>query len=413
MVSVPTDCPHRERNGWLGDALDVSEAECLNFDALTFYENWFVNLVEDQEENGHVPCISPFHSKSILKLVDIPWSAAVVLIPWDLYQAYGDRKILADNYQMMKKFIEFMGSVSDHDHIITSGVTWNDHIGSEKPGNEFIGSVYYYRCSKLMVLISRELGEDKDATFYEALSGEIRDGINRRFLVQGKYYEEGTQSANAHALFFEIVPEEYKSAVMESLVNNLIKKGGLTTGCHGTYALVPALAQNGGNDLVYKLATQTTLGAWGYWISECNATTALEHWDGKRTHSYNHPFLIGSLSAWFYRQLGGIRMEAPGYSKIEIKPYIPNDLTHAIANVNTPRGILSSEWKKEDGMLYMNVIIPFNSVATVYIPCMALSEIRESEEMGEAGRPVECIGYEEGYAKLIIGSGEYYFTSRI
>ena len=349
LLSVPTDCPHRERNGWMGDALNTSEAACLNFRMGAFYDKWFDDIADSQEATGHIPYICPF--PKTLSGIDVPWSAAVVCVAWDLWMATGEPGFLKRRYPVIRRWVEFCMGLRDSCGIIQHGVLWGDHVALDRPGNEFFGTAWYFRALDLTARIASALGLADESRSWEAEARATRDVINRTFFQKAGYYDSGSQSAQAHALHFGIVPDEQRPPVLECLAENIRERGGLTTGCHGTCCVIPALADNGRNDLVWWLTRQDSLGTWGHWISRLDATTGVETWSGKdfsgdRDVSHNHPFLMGSLCAWFYRHLAGIKPLVPGYAEVEIRPFCPEGLDHVSATLDTPKGKIGVSWQR-------------------------------------------------------------------
>lgn len=390
LVSVPMDCPTRERQGWLGDAHCHSEADLLNFDMAAFYEKWFDDIADCQLDNGIIPLICP--SEGHEYALDIPWVSAVVFIPWEYYMAYGDKAFLSKHYAMMKRCLDVFKSRLDRDGLLQGSVLFGDWFGQSKDiSKPYLASAYYYRCLTLFSKIANVLGYRADSAAYAERASRIRDGINGAYLKDGRFYDNGSQTANALALHFGFVPAAHKENVLGSLVSDIRSRGTMTVGCLGAEAILAALADNGRNDVAYELATNTRQGGWGYWVEKYGATTAFESFADDRS-SNNHAFLVGGLDAWFYKHLAGISPAKPGYEEIAIKPFVPSGLTHVSAQVRTVRGIVKSSWRKKDGALELEVTIPANATASVHVPS------------GERG---------QDYAIHAVGSGRHRFTSMI
>jgi alpha-L-rhamnosidase len=401
-VSVPYDCPSRERQGWLGDAHCHSEADCFNFDMAAFYEKWFDDISDCQLDNGIVPLICP--SEGHEYSLDMPWVAAVIFIPWDYYMTYGDKVFLLKHYDLMKRCLNSFKNNLDSGYLLQNSVLFGDWFGSvtdlSKP---FLATAYYYRCLVLMSGISDELGYTDDMAYYTGLAFKVREGINAAFLKEGKYYDTNSQTANALALYMNFAPDARKAAIMDSLVEDILSNKTMTVGCLGAEAILAALAENGRNDIAYSLANNTNKGCWGYWINEYDSTTAFESFSDNRS-SNNHAFLIGGLSAWFYKHLAGISPLQPGYGKIRIKPYIPEDMNFASAQVNTVKGMVKSSWHKSHTQLELNVTIPPNATADIYVPSSDLAGIDYSNKEQQ-------IRLEGDYAIISVGSGNHVFTT--
>ncbi|WP_217592059.1 family 78 glycoside hydrolase catalytic domain [Cohnella sp. GbtcB17] len=390
LVSVPMDCPTRERQGWLGDAHCHSEADLLNFDMAAFYEKWFDDIADCQLDNGIIPLICP--SEGHEYALDIPWVSAVVFIPWEYYMAYGDKAFLSKHYSMMKRCLDVFKLRLDRDGVLQGSVLFGDWFGQSKDiSKPYLASAYYYRCLTLFSKIANVLGYRADSAAYAERASRVRDGINAAYLKNGESYDNGSQTANALALHFGFVPEAHKANVLGSLVADIRSRGTMTVGCLGAEAILAALADNGRNDVAYELATNTRQGGWGYWVEKYGATTAFESFADDRS-SNNHAFLVGGLDAWFYKHLAGISPVKPGYGEIAIKPFVPGGLAHASGQVRTVRGLVKSGWRKKDGALELEVEIPPNATANVHVP---------SDERGQ------------DYTIYAVGSGRHRFTSMI
>ncbi|CAI6051607.1 alpha-L-rhamnosidase [Cohnella sp. JJ-181] len=388
LVSVPMDCPTRERQGWLGDAHCHSEADFFNFDMAAFYEKWFDDIADCQLENGIIPLICP--SEGHEYALDIPWVSAVVFIPWEYYMAYGDKSFLIQHYSMMKKCLNVFKDRLNRDGLLQDSILFGDWFGQSKDiSKPYLASAYYYRCLYLFSKIAEAVGNGADAATYAELAGQVGEGINAAYLREGGYYDNNSQTANALALYLGFVPVAARANVLTSLAEDIRSRQTMTVGCLGAEAIMAALAEGGRNDVAYELATNTRQGSWGYWIEEYGATTAFESFADNRS-SNNHAFLIGGLDAWFYKHLAGISPTKPGYEAVKIKPYFARDLTHASAQVRTVRGMVRSSWRRTGAELEMQILIPPNSTAEVYVP---------SDETGTKYRIYE------------VGSGEHRYTT--
>ncbi|MFD0673030.1 family 78 glycoside hydrolase catalytic domain [Cohnella sp. GCM10027633] len=390
LVSVPMDCPTRERQGWLGDAHCHSEADLLNFDMAAFYDKWFNDISDGQLDNGIVPLICP--SEGHEYALDMPWVAAVAFIPWDYYMAYGDKAFLKKHYAMIKRCLDVYATRVDRDGLLQNSVLFGDWFGQSKDiAKPYLASAYYYRCLVLLSRIAEALGYRDDAVALSARASHVRSGINAAYLNAGGYYDNNSQTANALALYLEIVPDSAREGVLNHLVADIRARQTMTVGCLGAEAILAALADNGRNDVAYELATNTNQGCWGYWIEAYGATTAMESFADDRS-SNNHAFLIGGLDAWLYKHLAGISPAKPGYDEITVKPYIPRDLAHASAQVRTVRGMVSVSWQRKGTELDLRIAIPANATANVYVPS------------GQHGRT---------YTRYTVGSGHHRFTSNV
>jgi alpha-L-rhamnosidase len=410
-MNVPTDCPGRERRAWTADAFSVSQAECLNFDMLRMYYKWFDDYGDCQRSFGWIPVELPASTDTS---VDVNWPMSSIFIPWDIFQAYGDKVFLIRFFDVMKKYINFLTSISDEDYTINERhLSYGDWVAKVKASKTYLGTAYYYRCAFLMSKIAAEIGKTDDVAVYGELAQKIKESINIRFLKnssQKTFYDNNSQSANAHALFLDFVPVELKPHVIHSLVEALKADGANNTGFLGTMCLLPALADNGRNDIVFSMVCDPNPGNWIYLVESLGATTFPEDFAGE--WSQNHAFLGGSLSAWFYRHLAGIQPLAPGYKKIQIKPYIPSTLINAKAQIHTFCGMVKAGWEKTgDTGLKINITVPPNTIAIVYVPATSSDAVAENGKSANQAKEMKNLGYKDGFAVFEVGSGEYCFIS--
>jgi alpha-L-rhamnosidase len=411
LVSVPMDCPSRERQGWLGDAHCHSEADCYNFDMAAFFDKWFDDISDCQLDNGMVPLICP--SEGHEYSFDMPWVAAVIFIPWDYYLAYGDKAFLLKHYSLMERCLNSFRNHLDSSYLLQNSLMFGDWFGSIKDiSKPFLATAYYYRCLVLFSKIAEELEYTYDMALYTELALKVKEGINTAFLKEGRYYDTNSQTANALALYLEFAPDDCKATIVDSLVDDILSKETMTVGCLGAEAILAALAENGRNDTAYYLANQTNKGCWGYWIKEYATTTALETFSDNRS-SNNHAFLVGGLSAWFYKHIAGISPLMPGYEKIKIKPYIPDDMNSASAQIHTVRGMVKSSWQKSQTQLVLHITIPPNATADIYVPSEDLETIiYENDIFSFDSNKEGRVRLEGNCAIYTVGSGDHCFKVR-
>ncbi len=424
LMSVPTDCPQRnERMGWMGDAQLVTEEAIYNFQMAGFYTKWLEDIGDSQAEDGSVPDVVPPYWSHYP--ADPAWGTACVVIPWYLYQYYGDKRVLEKCYSGIKRWVEFLaGKATDY---ILSYSKYGDwcppaHIKPVDTPGELTSAWYYYHDALILSKIAHILGKSAEAKRYSQLSSKIKEAFNKKFL-KDDHYATGSQTSNVLPLFLDMVPEDKKEAVLKNLMDDIVVTHGahLNTGIVGTRYILDVLTKYGQADLAYKLATQTTYPGWGYMLRE-GATTLWERWeylaDGGM-NSHNH-IMFGSIDAWFYKVLAGINIDpaGPGFRKVIIRPHIVGDLNYVSASIKTTRGILSSSWKKSDHSLALNISLPVNTQAKVSVPKMKLGNVT----IKESGKAVwENSSYIEGiagitgasedeeYVTFEVGSGLYSF----
>jgi len=442
LHSVPTDCPQRkERQGWLNDMTARYEEAIYNFRMANFYPKWLNDIHDEQgDKTGAITDTAPLVYGR--RPAD-PVSSCYLLVPWALYLHYNDKRILEEHYEGMKRWTDYLSSQAK-DYIISYSCwgDWaspineciTDSIGSGAvsavtPG-ELMSTGYYYFNTLILSKIAHILGNYDDEQKYRGLSEKIREAFNNKFLDQAKnQYAKGSQASHIFPLFLDIVPEENKKGVIENLLKDILEvhNGHLATGNQCTKYLLETLTDLGFVDIAYLIATQTTYPSWGYMIQN-GATTVWERWElmtGPGMNSHDHP-MYGSIGSWFYKGLAGIKPseDGPGFTKFIIKPNIPKDLKWVKCSLRTIKGTAISNWEKKEDSLMLEVKIPFNTEARVYIPKLNIKDkkfvIKEGEiEIFKDGKflnKVEGIinGKEDNeYVIFDIGSGSYSFTLSI
>ena len=384
LHSVQTDCNQRdERMGWMGDLQVTGEEAMMNFDMAAFYTNTMRNIRDIQGADGTVTDTVPHKYGS--RPADPAWGTAYPQLCWFMYQHYGDRRIVEESYEGIKRYVEFLRSRAP-DHILRFSY-YGDWVSVEPTPNEYVSAYYYYNDVNLLARMADVLGRDADAQAYRQLAAQIKEAFHREFFDRKTAnYANGSQTANAMALYFDLIPEEkrehttVRGAVQFNLMKNLVYEhdSHIMTGFIGARILLPTLTRIGRTDLAYDVATQTTYPGWGYMIAN-GATTLWELWQNKvgpSMNSHNHP-MLGSIGSWFYQALGGINPDprVPGYRRILIRPQIVRDLASVSATVETVRGPVTSAWTHTPGAVTLEVTLPVNSEAQVVIP--------KDDEMGD------------------------------
>ena len=413
LMGFPTDCPQREeRLGWTGDAHVTAEEAIYNFDMNLFYAKWLRDIRINQDPDGDIPYIAP---RPLSEWPAYSWSSGFHLISWYHYLYYGDTQILEDNYETMKRYVDFLsGSAKGY---ILPRDKYGDWVspfeGWEEGGPMLTSTAYYYYTASIVAKTANILGLSEDARKYMALTKNIKKAFNQEYYnTKNKSYEDGSQFANSFALFLGLVPESEKPAVLANLVGDIKEKNNmhLTTGILGSKYLMELLSKEGRSDIAWGLATQTTYPSWLDMLKGHN--TLCERWREGKTNSHNH-VMLGSIDSWFYKYIAGIQPDekAPGFKNIIIKPYMPTDLDWAKASTNTVMGEIKSEWSKNDGAYTLKVKIPFGSEATVYVPANSAEEVKENGNPATGAECVKFLNMKDGYAVFRTGSGEYAFTS--
>jgi len=432
LMSVPTDCPQRdERMGWMGDAQLSAEEAIYNFWMPSFYEKWIDDMLLAQNEDGSVPDVVPPYWKNYP--ADPAWGTAFITIPWYLYLYYGDKRILEKIYEGLKKWVDFLHLKSE-DYIVKI-VKYGDwcppmHIRSSDTPEELTSTWYFYHDSLLLSKIASILGYEEDSRKYSELAEKIKEAFNKKYLTEDKrgvFYKgktfEYSQTSNVLPLYFNMPPRDKSDQIFSRLVNDIIVKRSkhLNTGIIGTRFLFDVLTNHGKIDLAYEIAIQESYPSWGYMIRE-GATTVWERWEylvygGMNSH--NH-IMFGSIDAWFYKFLGGINIDEkyPGFRRIVLKPNLPLDLKWVHASVNTISGLVEIKTVKRDNVVEVEVNIPVNTKATLYIPKYSIhkSKLYEGETLvypdkvtEEKIKGIHSIVEQEDVVVVELGSGRYIF----
>lgn len=411
--SFSSDCPHRERLGYTGDGAYLVESSIFNFDMSRFYRKWLNDMSDVQDSiSGFVPHTAPFGGGG----GGPAWGSAYVIVPWFYYLYYGDSEVLNKHYSGMKHWVEYLGTRLDKNGLVVREEPGAWCLGDwAAPGKDevpppFVNTCYYFYVTDILSKTAVVLGNKEEQKYFADLAQEIKGNINRAYYdKEKKLYWENRQGANAYPLAFGIVPEEEVIPVVENLVNSILNNTGhFDSGILATPLILDVLSKYGHEDIAFTLMNQRDYPGYGY-VLEKNATTLWEYWDGKLSHS--HP-MYGSVIRWFFKELAGINPDPdnPGFKHIIIKPLISGDLTYVSAGYNSIYGEISSRWQIKDNTLYLNVEIPSNTSASIYVPSMdkASVKINSKSEWGKA-KLVKNDGKHTIYS---VSPGKYEFHSK-
>ena len=419
LQSVLTDCPHREKLGWLECAHLLAGCVMYNYDVPTFYTKVVNDMSEAQLVNGMVPDIAPEYVVFGGGFRDSPeWGSAYVITPWHIYQMYGDRSVLAQHYEGMKRYVEYLASTAK-EHIVTHGLgDWYD-VGPGGPGESKLTSkgltatAIYYQDLVILKEAAALLGKADESRQFDEQAHAVKEAFNQKFFNADKnQYDRNSQTANAMPLVVGLVPEDRCVAVLDGLVAQ-IRAGGnrVTAGDVGFNYLMRALSDGGQGSVLYDMLIRDDGPGYAYQLKK-GATSLTEAWDTNPGSSQNH-CMLGHIEEWFYRGLGGISSDpsGPGFKKIIIKPQLVGDLTGANVAYESPYGSIVSNWKHEGEKVSVDVTIPGNTTAMVYVPAKDAAAVAESGKPASKANGVEFLRMENTAAVYVVGSGTYQFQS--
>jgi alpha-L-rhamnosidase len=382
FLDVPTDCPQRdERLGWTGDAQVFSPTAAFNYNVAAFYTKWMKDLAADQLPNGKVPHVIP----DVLKGDggSTAWADAAIIIPWNTYLTYSDKRILEDQYPSMKDWVGYMGSRAGEDLLWTGDFHFGDWLAfattrSDYPGatteKDLIATAYYRYSSMLLSKIAAIIGKTDEANEYSALSEKIKIAFIHEYVTPSGRLVSHTQTAYSLALAFNLLPEELIPSAAGYLADDVRKFGHLTTGFVGTPLLCKALSDHGYADLAFQLVNRKEYPSWLYPVTQ-GATTIWERWDGQKPdgsfqdvgmNSFNH-YAYGAIGEWLYSYLAGLNLDEskPGYQHFMLEPHLGGGFTSAKIEFESIYGKIVSDWKIDGNSFVYHFLIPANSEATV------------------------------------------------
>ncbi|WP_132053789.1 family 78 glycoside hydrolase catalytic domain [Pseudocnuella soli] len=429
FLDVPTDCPQRdERLGWTGDAQVFSRTAMFNMNVHSFFTKWMQDVSADQID-GAVPFVVP-NVLGAGSVASAGWADAATIIPWNMYLAYGDTGILQQQYGSMKAWVEHMRRKSKND-LWNTGFHFGDWLfyrpDDDNDGRAavtdkyLVAQCFYAHSTQLLVNAAKVLGKKADVLQYSALLQKIKDAFRKEYMTPSGRLVSGTQTAYVLALQFDMLPEALRKGAAERLAENVKSYGThLTTGFLGTPYLCEVLSKNGQADVAFALLLREQYPSWLFPV-KMGATTIWERWDGQKPdssfqtpgmNSFNH-YAYGAIGEWMYRTVAGLDTEedGPGYKHIRVKPLPGGNFNHVAVTLQTYYGPVTSGWKREGASFNMEVVIPANTQASVFIPAPSVNAVREGDMALSQNGAIKVIGYHNGYVQVKIGSGSYQFTT--
>ena len=431
FVDVPTDCPQRdERLGWTGDAQVFVRTATFNRDVAGFFTKWLRDLAADQLPNGIVPNVVPnVMGRAAPSPFEVggssAWGDAGVIVPWTIYLAYGDRRILEEQYVSMSAWVNFIREQAGEKYLWDSGFHFGDWLDYRGLGGmeavpatdrELVATAFYAYSTHLLMNTAQVLGKTDDAARLADQLAKVKAAFLKEFVAPGGRVASGSQTSYVLALHYDLLPEELRPSAAARLAQKVREFGyHLTTGFVGTPYLCHVLSRFGYTDLAYELLNQETYPSWLYPV-KMGATTIWERWDGIKPdgsfqdagmNSYNH-YAYGAIGEWLYRVAAGIEIDPQqaGYKHILIQPQPGGGLTQVRAAYQSPYGEIVSAWQLSAQDFRLQATIPANTSATVRIPATDLAQVTES------GQAVAGAFLKDGAVEVQIGSGQYDFTSR-
>ena len=409
--SFSSDCPHRERLGYTGDGQLLVESSIFNFDMAQFYRKW-INDMDDarNKKTGYVPHTAPFGGGG----GGPAWGSSYVIVPWFYYVYYGDSDILKEHYDGMKRWVDYLGTRTDENGIVVREEPNGWCLGDWATPNRIeipeplVNTCFYYYCADLMSKVADVLGNENDKLYFDKLKNTIKIALNKEYFntTENRYWTS-YQGADVFPLSFGMVPENKIANVFARLVEHVEKnKGHLDTGILATPLLLEILTDWGREDLAFTIMNQRDFPSFGHYILGKGATTLWEEWDGRNSHS--HP-MYGSVIRWFYKSLAGINPDPqqPGFKHIIFKPTPCGDLTFVKASYHSIYGPIKSAWEIKRDHFILDIEIPANTTATVYVPAMDKNQVDHDKNAG-----IEFLKLENNRAIYSIGSGKYQFKSQ-
>lgn len=452
FLDVPTDCPQRdERLGWTGDAQIFARTAAFNYQVAPFFTKWLRDLRADQWETGAVPFVVPNALGDYVSwqwgdetLTSSAWGDAVTIVPWTMYLHYGDRRLLEEQYESMRDWVEFIRRQGDDEFLWDTGFQFGDWLALDAHEGSYFGATpvhlistaYYAHSTRILRDAAIVLGKEEDAREYDKLLNGIKEAFRRTYIREDDSMIARTQTSYIMPLIFDLVDGELRKQLAAGL-NELVVEHDyhLTTGFVGTPYLCLVLSENGYHETAVKLLLQDTYPSWLYSVSK-GATTVWEHWDGIKPdgsfwsadmNSFNH-YAYGAIGDWMFRYLAGLSMDesTPAFRKLCIKPQLTTSgITYAEAQYESLYGSVECGWRIQDGHTVLKVTVPVNCTAEVVVPGAKIDSLREGdmpikqviEQLASTEMSLRQISgimeveQVEGGVRLLVGSGSYTFTN--
>jgi hypothetical protein len=428
MMTVLTDCPHREKMPWLEQYHLNGPSLRYNFDLTTLFTKAMNDMADAQLANGLVPNIAPeyFHAGADWKKNGFrnspEWGSAFLIVPWQQYLFSGDVTLMQRYYARMKQYLAFLDANSQ-DGILTIGLgDWYDigpkpAWGSQLTPTAFTATAIYYYDYEIMAKIATILGQPADAERFARQQQRIYQAFNKAFYQPEKgIYATGSNTTCAMPLFFNLVAPAQRPHLLQTLVDSIRNRhNSFTSGEVGYRFLLRSLADNGYSGVVYDMNNQTDRPGYGYQL-KMGVTSLTEKWDASvgSFGSQNH-FMSGQINEWFFHDLLGLSPEedGAGFRRFHIRPTVVGDLTWVKGSYQSVSGPITTEWRRTADALTLQVTVPPNTSATVYVPTAQPGAVREGKNLAAKASGVKFLRLENGAAVYQVGSGSYQFATRL
>ncbi len=438
FLEMPTDCPQRdERLGWTGDAQAYIRTATFNADTAAFYTKWLDDLVEAQHSFGAYPDYAPYpmaHGRPG-KSFGTGWMDAGIICPWTVWQVYGDTRLLTKNWASMTRFMEFRRAATGVDGLgLSIGNPWGDWLNvNEATPVEYIDTCYHALDCQLMAEMATALGRKTEAASYLSRRQRIAAAFAKAYVGPDGTLTVDTQTAYVLALWTNLIPAKQVAAASARLADKIAQNGyRMTTGFLGTRALLPALTGSDHHDLAVRLFQNRVFPSWGYEVVN-GANSVWERWDSytkengfdgaggnqnASMNSFSH-YSFGAVMEWAYRMLAGIDTDGPGYRRITIRPRPPTagsnpdvtPITWVRAHYDSIQGRIASAWKLEAGRFSLEVTIPPNTTAKVWLPVAKVAGVTEGGAPLQKGGAIRGIAVQEGAVSVEVAAGTYHFEA--
>ncbi|MEV0095775.1 alpha-L-rhamnosidase [Streptomyces sp. NPDC050738] len=407
FVSVPTDTPARdERLGWTGDINVFAPTASYTMESARFLTKWLFDLRDGQTADGAFTDVAPFVGTVGNGVAG--WGDAGVTVPWALYEAYGDKKVVADAWPSVQAWLRYLEKNSDG--LLRPAGGYGDWLNvSDETPKDVIATAYFAHSADLAAQMAGALGEDPAP--YTGLFDRVRQAFQTAYVTADGKVKGDTQSAYVLALSMNLVPDALRKASADRLVALIeAKDWHLSTGFLGTPRLLPVLTDTGHTDVAYRLLHQRTFPSWGYQIDR-GATTMWERWDSIKPdgtfqdagmNSFNH-YAYGSVGEWMYTNIAGIAAGRAGYRRIVVRPRPGGQVTSASARFASLYGPVTTQWEQRSGGFVLECTVPPNTTAEVWVPTARPDRVK--------GGQATFVRAEDGCAVYEVGSGSHRFTA--